>query len=69
MEGSAPLAYMEYINIRKFVREIKKVEDRLPVTVTRYGKPIFIVEKIPTDSSGGREHGEEDTGEPVWING
>jgi hypothetical protein len=39
----AILLNMNYMNIRTFLRQINEIGDKLPLVVTRYGKPIFIV--------------------------
>jgi hypothetical protein len=36
---------MEFINVRQLLRDIDGATKKLPVTVTRYGKPIFLIEE------------------------
>ena len=41
---------MQYINVRQLLSNFKEATSKLPVTITRYGKPLFTIVHI--DSVG-----------------
>ena len=42
---------MEYINVRQLFHNFNEAVAKLPVTVTKYGKPFLIIDKVPEEVS------------------
>jgi hypothetical protein len=40
---------MQYINIKNFQKDFFKVVKDLPVTITKYGVPMYVLTKVDTD--------------------
>lgn len=39
---------MQYINIKNFQKDFFKVVKDLPVTITKYGVPMYVLTKVDT---------------------
>jgi hypothetical protein len=40
---------MQYINIKNFQKDFFKVVKDLPVTITKYGVPMYVLTKVDTN--------------------
>ena len=53
---------MKFINVRQLLSDINKSTENLPVTVTRYGKPIFILTSVNSQKVSGENSIKISTG-------